>query len=598
MVIKDELTIFIRLKDVKLILSEWIPFGHNHIILFNEQVDSVKNVKGSLLTDMIDKSPETPTFITPPVLTKVDVINFDFDEFVNFKASIKYPEVVKQEEEFAVHVDSSGRVIYGVEMVKVGGEEEFFSLDRLSRIIFDIVDDSSRMMNTLLSNFQRRLLNLTYYGSANVRNKFVFMVASDISPRKNRAEEYLDGEELQNEINQIIECVYKVKNFKNGGMAFLGTNGTIIVSENASEYDEILYVASYLFGFDLFQRNLFSRLQMLYDANQDTRRLILQASKFDPRAIDKTQNSLSEISANVVLMNEIISYMHNSVATIKREWDEVRLKMSEAQRELSEFFDIENLFSTAEDRIKDVELIVNGLQDEIRGLQGLATAISERQMRKIYETLQENTRSMDEMIRESQKTSKAVNVLQWIIAGSVAFKIVTLLSGQSPYSYLDPIMLLLGLPSASQLSPYTILTIFSYGVIIWAGITLVLYFIAKYVGSRSIKSVRLRVRLNAPFNEDKLVKYISSKPLFKHDDHFDYDQQLYKKSWIDRDEKWKGRYPTITLIYDRNNNILSQIQVEVDKPKLKANAYVNLIMEELINAEVLDKEAKKSIRID
>jgi hypothetical protein len=219
-------------------------------------------------------------------------------------------------------------------------------------------------------------------------------------------------------------------------------------------------------------------------------------------------------------------------------------------------------------------------------------------MRKIYETLQENTRSMDEMIRESQKTSKAVNVLQWIIAGSVAFKIVTLLSGQSPYSYLDPIMLLLGLPSASQLSPYTILTIFSYGVIIWAGITLALYFIAKYVGSRSIKSVRLRVRLNAPFNEDKLVKYISSKPLFKHDDHFDYDQQLYKKSWIDRDEKWKGRYPTITLIYDRNNNILSQIQVEVDKPKLKANAYVNLIMEELINAEVLDKEAKKSIRID
>jgi hypothetical protein len=110
--------------------------------------------------------------------------------------------------------------------------------------------------------------------------------------------------------------------------------------------------------------------------------------------------------------------------------------------------------------------------------------------------------------------------------------------------------------------------------------------------------VRLRIRLNVPYNEDKLVNYISSKPLFKHDDHFDYDQQLYKKSWIDKDEKWKGSEPMITLTYDSSNNILSQIQIEVDKPKLKANAYVNLIIEELINAEVLDKEAKKSIKID
>jgi len=454
------------------------------------------------------------------------------------------------------------------------------------------------MMNTLLSNFQRRLLNLIYYGLAKVWNKFVFMVAGDISPRKSRAEEYLDGEDLQNEINQVIECVYKVKNFKNGGMAFLGTNGAIVISEKSSEYDEILYVASYLFGFDLLQRNLFSRLQMLYDTNQDTRRLILQASKLDPRAIDKTQSSLSEISANVVLMNEIISYMHNSVATVKKEWDEIREKMSETQRELAEFFDIENLFSTAESRIKDVELIVNGLQDEIRGLQRLATVTSERQMRKIYETLQENTRSMDEMIRASQKTGSAVNFLQLIIAGSVAFTIVAILSGQSPYSYLDPIMIFLGLPAASQLFPFTIPNILGYGIIVWVGITLAFYFIAKYIESRSIKSVRLRIRLNVPYNEDKLTNYISSKPLFKHDDHFDYDQLLYKKSWIDKNEKWKGSDPMITLTFDSSNNILSQIQIEVDKPKLKANSYVNLIIEELVNAEVLDKEAKKSIKID
>lgn len=598
MVVKDKLTEIVRLKEVKLLISEWIPFGHNHIIAFNQQLDSVKKVKGSLLTDMVDDSPETSTFKTPPVLTEVDVLNFDIDEYVNFKAQIHYPEAVKQEEEFGVHVDSSGRVIYGIEMVTIDNEKELFSMDRLTRIIADIVDDSSKMMNTLVSSFQRRLLNLIYYGQAEVRNKFVFMISSDISPKLKKAEEYLDGEALQNEIDQVVETVYKVKNLKNKGIIFLGTNGVILVSNNSSEYDEILYVASFLFSFDLLQRNLFSRLQMLYDANQDTRKLILQASKFDPRAIDKMQSSLSELSATVVLMNEIISYMHNSVVTVKKEWEELREKIGETQRELAEFFGIENLFSTSGDRIKDVELIVHGLQDEISGLQGLATVTSERQMRKIYETLQENTRSMDEMIRSSEKTGSAINFLQWIIAGSIAYQIVAVFSGLSPYSYLDPLMILLGLPPPSQLFPYSLLDILSYGIIIWVGITFVLYLIANYLESRSIKSVRLRIRLDAPYNEAKLVDYLSSKPLFKHDDHFDYDQQLYKKSWMDKNDKWKGSEPMITLSYDSSNNMLSQIQVEVDKPKLKANSYVNIVMDELIDAGVLNKDAKKSIKIE
>ena len=597
MVIKDELTEIVRLKEVKLLISEWIPFGHNHIIAFNQQLDSVKNVKGSLLTDMVDNSPETSTFKTPPVLTEVDVLNFDIDEYVNFKAKIYYPEVVKQEEEFGVHVDSSGRVIYGVEMVTIDNEKEFFSIDRFTRIIADIIDDSSKMMNTLISNFQRRLLNLTYFGQAEVRNKFIFMVATDISPKLGKTEEYLDGEDLQNEINQIIETVYKVKNLKNKGMIFLGTNGVILVSNNSSEYDEILYVASFLFSFDLLQRNLFSRLQMLYDANQDTRKLILRASKFDPRAIDKMQSSLSEISATVVLMNEIISYMHNSVVTVKKEWEEIREKMSETQRELAEFFDIENLFFTSEDRIKDVELIVHGLQDEISGLQGLATVTSERQMRKIYETLQENTRSMDEMIRSSEKTGNAINFLQWIIAGSIAFEIVAILSGQSPFSSFDPLFILLGITPLSQLFPYNTLNIWGFGIIIWATITLALYLMAKYLESRSIKSVRLRIKLDVPYAKDKLTEYLSSKSLFKHDDHFDYDQQLYKKTWIDKNEKWKGSDPMITLTYDRTNDILSQIQLEVDKPKLKSSSYVNLVMDELIDSGVLNKDAKKGIKL-
>jgi hypothetical protein len=290
--------------------------------------------------------------------------------------------------------------------------------------------------------------------------------------------------------------------------------------------------------------------------------------------------------------------MHNSVATVKKEWNETKEKMSENQRELAEFFGIDDLFSISEDRIKDVELIVNGLQDEIRGLQGLATVTSERQMRKIYETLQENTRSTDEMIRSSQKTSGAISFLQWIISGSIALSVVTFLRGQSPFSSLDPIFILLKLPTPSQLFPYSTLTLWGLGLIVWVVITLSLYYVANFLKSRSVKSVRLRIKLDTLFAEDKLTEYLSTKSLSKHDDHFDYDQQLHKKTWTDKNEKWKGGYPRITLTYDKTNDMLSQIQVEVDKPKLKSGSYVNLIMDELIDAEILGKDAKKSIKIE
>ncbi len=71
--IKDELVSFIFLKDLKVYISEYIPFGSNHIIAFNDELDCQKEVKDGLMTSFVDMEPAKATFRVDQELTKVTV---------------------------------------------------------------------------------------------------------------------------------------------------------------------------------------------------------------------------------------------------------------------------------------------------------------------------------------------------------------------------------------------------------------------------------------------------------------------------------------------------------------------------------------------
>ena len=200
--IKDELISFIHLKDLKTYISEYIPFGTNHIIAFNDELDSLSDVKEGLMTSIIDTEPTRATFPIDERLIKVTVTDYDPNDYVIFDASIVYEEVVEQIEEICVYVDTYGRVIYGCQIDEIDGDKTKFSIDRLTRVFADIILDTSKMINGLLSTYQRRLLDLVYFGTPEFRNKFTILLARSIEPDK-KAVDFNDGEDLENELNQI-----------------------------------------------------------------------------------------------------------------------------------------------------------------------------------------------------------------------------------------------------------------------------------------------------------------------------------------------------------------------------------------------------------
>ncbi|HUX98896.1 MAG TPA: hypothetical protein VMV49_05040 [Candidatus Deferrimicrobium sp.] len=579
--IKDELEELIFLIDPHIYISEYIPFGSNHIIAFNDELDSLGAVEGGLLTSLIDLEPRKSTFLVSDDLTNVKVTRFDPNDFIQFEANISYENVggVQQLEDFGVHVDTSGRTIYGCQLVETVGKRDKHSLDNISRVIADLVSDSSRMMHNLLSTYQRRLLDLVYYGRPDDRNKFSIITARNIDPNQ-KANLYVDELSYQNELNQIVKQVYYGKDLKDGGKCFFGSEGMILVSKNIEAYDELIAVIGFFQGLDIFQKNYFSKMFMLWDEVRDARTLV-DKSGVDPNAIGEAQVILSRVSSAVVLMNELLQFMQTAVNNITYEFQDMQ-PLSDEQEELAHFVQLRDTLKKATTRIEDASLIVAGLKDEIDGVNGLINTLSERQMRQMNEALKDSIQSMDDMTRSSERTGVALNILEVVLTGAIAFDIIMLFVGQYEW---DPLKLWV-----------------QGHIFIWASIAISLFFLTGYgilrlirhLEKRSEPNLRVSLKFGIPFLSEKFKAYIASKPVKQQTMTIRSGSRIHEYTWDDEDsDKWQGNDASISMYVDLAHTMLLSMTVNIDSPKeISTRDASQIIMNELIDAGVVPKETQ------
>lgn len=363
----------ILLVDPKILISEWVPFGRNHMIAFNEEVDSF-HTRRTLLTDRVDKSPSDCAFETSPVLTEVSVKDFDAPKYVDFLARVYYPEVVEQVEEIGVHIEDSGFVLYGVELLEVAGRKSVISLDHISRVISDLVQDTSMAIDTLLSTFQRRVLELVYSDMPKDRHKFVILVAIDIEPHLTTAKNYRDGEEKENEINQIVETAYDFRDLDKEDKIFIGTYGIILISRKYQIYEPLLSFFASVCSLSVFQSNLFAKLWTLWDQVKDTReKLVKRGVKY----LTKAQEELAKYRSDIILIDNILGYMREAVEKIKKNWAEIKGRTSRVEQKFTEILKIGKCIEIAEERIDDVQNVAEGLTNEIDGLGSLVNVLAD-----------------------------------------------------------------------------------------------------------------------------------------------------------------------------------------------------------------------------
>jgi WD repeat-containing protein 35 len=376
-------------------VGEWIPFGANQIVAVNEKLGTADRCQGGLFTGELDSDPTATSFEVPAGLTKVGVLDFNEVKYINIEAEINFPEDegIVQVEEFGMHFDVNGKVVYGMKIDAIMDKlQDDICIDLLARVLVDVHLDSSRITKDLISKYQMTLLECAFMNDAANRDKFNMLITESIEP-KMEAIEYLDGEDIENELKQVLGDTQGAYDLTANDVLITGRNGLLIAGPNAKQHEPALVLYLQLHSRNMFMRVFFTRVFVLGDELRKIRDMIGLAQFAhsnesggikvgDPTIVDKVRDRLSVASRDLILMLETMGFMADSLEAgvlqaLPRPKDQGG---KELHRVLRNDFMIANL----KKRVRDLQKNLNGCVKELSNLSAMTEVINTKQLEDVY----------------------------------------------------------------------------------------------------------------------------------------------------------------------------------------------------------------------
>ncbi len=367
----------------KITLAEWIPFGTNNLILLEEKLEAHDKWGECLLTAVIDNDPETATVELDEPETKITPVDGKDGEWVAFQAEVNYQATGgdHQVERFTTRVGEGGVVTYDLELLETNGNTERHSLDDLALVLADLVEDTSSLMNTLLNNFQRRLLDLVYCNQASQRDKYVLILADELIPDL-AVDVYLEDPAYRAELQQIVGRPFHndALTLKDGSKLIAGTNGAVFISKDAEMYRRVLELYCFAESIQSFLTNTFSRMWMTWDRLSKVKEMIRTEGI---RSIMEIQDIISELSGDISMFDTILAYVKRAAAKSDEILPLMRNESLPEEEDLMNALRLGDEVAKIRNRVNDANLIVEGLEKEIQTVKELAQTLGEKETYRI-----------------------------------------------------------------------------------------------------------------------------------------------------------------------------------------------------------------------
>ena len=335
-----------------------------------------------MLTAFIDDDPETATVELDEPETKVTPVDGKDGEWVAFQAEVNYKATGgnQQVERVTTRVGEGGVVTCDLELLETNGNTERHSLDDLALVLADLVEDTSSLMNTLLNNFQRRLLDLVYCNQASQRDKYVLILADELIP-STTSRSISTIRRIAPSSAQIVGRPFgnDALTLKDGSKLIAGTNGAVFISKDAERYRRVLELYCFAEGIQSFLTNTFSRMWMTWDRLSKVKEVIRSEGI---GSIMEIQDTISELSGDISMFDTILAYVKRVAAKGDESLPEEEDLMN-ALRLGDEVAKIRN-------RVNDANLIVDGLEKEIQSVEG-ASADAGREGNLPHQPVHERT---------------------------------------------------------------------------------------------------------------------------------------------------------------------------------------------------------------
>ena len=586
--IQDELDEAVVLNGVHGLVGEWIPFGSNQIVALNERLGALDRCQGGLFTAQVDKSPTDTKFSVPPGLTQVTILDYDFVHFINFEAEINYPEEegIVQVENFGMHLNVDGTIIYGVFIdAVVDRKSDDISVDHLSRLLVDIHQDSSQIMNDLLSQYQRSLLDMIYMGDTMMRSKFNCIIADDVVPANGKmpADDYIDKSDHENELKQVLGDIHSAHDLSKDDIVIMGRTGILFGGPKVMSNTTMICAFVSLLTREVFIGSFFVRTFVLDDSLKIIRTLIMTYQK-DPNNIQKIRDRLNDASRDIILLQEVLEYLKESLEEMKVP----PMIHDQVGKRLFKVLDVPQMKDDIMMRCTDLVKLIHGARNTLMTLQRMSDVINTKQLEDVFKNVQSNTKYLVDASAANERSSASLEVMQVILAGSFAFDIVDRLSGGT-LNIVVPNWVVEGLVVPIISIPF----LFWILNMCWLGaMSIALIKFMGYLAAQALGALTLRVRVNRKINVEKLNEFTASRSV----DVYDFIQEegsiLKKMTWTEEDDSlWGGSAATIEIYFDETNQFLLSVYFQIDtkKTKFREPELVAKFTELLIGAGVYEE---------
>jgi len=584
----DDLDETLVLSEVSVLVGEWVPFGSNQIVALNDKLGATERVQGGLFTATVDDKPETSNFEINPGLTAVHILDFHLTRHINFEAEINYPEEegIVQVECFGLHIRVDGTIVYGMHVEAILDRiKDNLSLDHLARVLVDIQQDSSTILVSLLSTYQRALLDMIFLGEALSRDKVNVILASEITP-KLMAEQYMDKEDNENELKQVLGDTDCAKDISKDQLLVIGKQGILISGGGSRNHEELIVSFLSLKGRDIYIRNFFNRCLILEDTMRHIRKLITEHEK-DPNSIATIRELLSGASRHVILLGETLQYLQESLDML----GDPEVPPDEAGRNLYQMLNVPGVLRDLRERCRDLKKNVVGGGHELQGLREMTDVISEAQMFKLQEAMQANTKNLEEVFRSNERASASLELMQVILAGSLAFDILDRLTGDWTVVKQDWAITYFVNPLMIQPGVWFLVAMF-----LWAVIAYGLIVFMHYLQDQAQGVLSLRLKINLPIDMDQFHEYLKLKNVEDEEIECDKTTAIKKIKWTETNSRmWGGACPVVEVTIDEKYAFLLKAYIQYEKKKgnlreksIKEVFYDSLRSQRVLRAEVVE----------
>ncbi|KAG7382221.1 Lysine-specific demethylase 4B [Phytophthora boehmeriae] len=426
--IRDTLSEAIVLANPVCLVGEWIPFGSNQIVALNERLGSMDRCQGGLFTSLIDDRPTDTQFEVPPGLTEVRILDYDPVRYINFEAEINFPEDdgIVQVENFGIHLNVDGTIFYGIKVDAIlDKRSDRISVDLLSRLLVDIHQDSSEIMDDLLSSYQTSLLDMVFLGDIANRGKFNMIMADQIDPFMPGLE-YMDRGDFENELKQVLGDIHCAYDIGEDSVLIVGRDGMLIAGSASKRFEKVFISYFSLLCREMFLRSFFTRIFVLEELLKHIRELIFRA-KEDPHHLVTIRAKLNQATNDLILFTDTLGYLLESLEFVKI--PQKSPNASEEEESIFSYLDLKKQHHDILLRARDLEKLVHGAKYEIVNLRQMAEVLNTSELEDIFKTVEGNTKVLADSSLSAEQCGSSLELVQVLLAGSFAFTLLDRIPG-------------------------------------------------------------------------------------------------------------------------------------------------------------------------